>query len=77
MSKQSSDEPDPESEPEAKEDKLESSEKPSVSHETPPHGNETEEQSQNKPDTEGDAEATVYTEQDLTEEGRKALNSFY
>lgn len=68
MAKQSSDESESESEPEVK-DRAGSREEPSVSHESPAHGSETEEQSEIKPDGEEKTEASVYTEQDLTEEG--------
>ena len=81
MASQSTDEiveSEAESEPEIKEDKSETSEGPSISHENPPHDDETketEEQDQIQPDEEGEKEASVYTEQDLTEEGRNTFNS--
>lgn len=76
MAKQSSDESEPESEPEIKEDKSKTKDDPSVSNENPPNDNETEEQNEIKPDEAGETEASVYTEQDLTEEGviGKVLN---
>lgn len=69
MAKQSSDESEPESEPESTEDKSKTQEEPSVSNENPAKHVETEEQNEIKPDGDEETEASVYTEQDLTEEG--------
>ena len=69
MAKQSSDESEPESEPETTEDKSITQEEPSVSNENPAKDIETEEQNEIKPDEDEEREASVYTEQDLTEEG--------
>ena len=69
MAKQSSDESEPESEPEIKKEKSETREEPSLSNENPPKDIKTEEQNEIKPDGDEGVEASIYTEQDLTEEG--------
>ena len=69
MAKQSSDESEPDSEPETTEDKTVTQEEPSVSNENPAKDIEAEEQYEIKPDEDEETEASVYTEQDLTEEG--------
>ena len=51
------------------EGKSNTQEEPSVSNENPAKDIETEEQDEIKPDEDEETEASVYTEQDLTEEG--------
>lgn len=65
-----------ESEPENKGKISDVNDKPSVSFENLPGDNETKEnedkeEEETKPEEEGEAEASVYTEQDLTEEGKR------
>lgn len=69
MAKQSLDESEAESVPEIKKEKSETREEPSLPNENPPKDIKTEEQNEIEPARDEGVEASIYTEQDLTEEG--------